>query len=437
MSPPRPAPALLNGLSGPAAGQTFVLREDTVSLGRGEECNIVLRDPSISRLQAKFRWAGGQWAIFNCTPDTKVFVEGEAASHRVLTYGARFRVGASEFEFQESSDSVADERGTASRALVPAASPPAEDFFDSTETRVDPGGPGGLSDAAPPSAAKRRAPRPDGIPSGLAPESPREPSPPDPEARRLPGGAAYSLLVVVLLLGGTLAIVLVGHERPSPPVRHIVIPEGGNGQLVAVYPIFYAWIGRKEEKSSWQETVDARKQSPPCMVDLRGKKPGIAEVPLFDLRGRHILTLEVTVRGRTHEEPVYHAGMSVSEAISRAKELLENGRQLERDFCHKAIVTCYRPTVGFLSRINSDEAQRLAAEAGRRLRNAEDTLRSRIESHEQQFWQTYYLGEYARSLQQLRHILEWVPDASDKRHQRAAILAAIVRQKAAALNSSP
>jgi hypothetical protein len=113
----------------------------------------------------------------------------------------------------------------------------------------------------------------------------------------------------------------------------------------------------------------------------------------------------------------------------QAKSLIDKGKQLERDHPYIAIRDYFGPVVDFLGKIDAAEAKELALDAKGALYFAEDALRERLDGFEHEFWQSYYLKDYHRSLKQLEGILEWVPDGSDKRHQRAAILAADIRRK--------
>lgn len=55
-------------LSGPLAGQTFPIRKPSVTIGRGEINDIVVRsDQKVSRSHARLRWNGSSWSILDET----------------------------------------------------------------------------------------------------------------------------------------------------------------------------------------------------------------------------------------------------------------------------------------------------------------------------------------------------------------------------------
>lgn len=50
---------------------------DRISIGRARNCDVVLRDPSISKLHAHVRMDGGQWAMVDLGSHNGTLVRGE------------------------------------------------------------------------------------------------------------------------------------------------------------------------------------------------------------------------------------------------------------------------------------------------------------------------------------------------------------------------
>jgi diguanylate cyclase (GGDEF)-like protein len=72
---------LLTVLTGPAKGSVFKLNKEIVSIGRSEDADVALPDPSLSRIHARFlragRGAGSGYLIEDCDSTNGTFVAGE------------------------------------------------------------------------------------------------------------------------------------------------------------------------------------------------------------------------------------------------------------------------------------------------------------------------------------------------------------------------
>jgi len=421
------------------------LDREGLTLGRAKDNDVVLPDEELADLEATLRWEDGRWILSSCGPETHLFERHMPVERCECKPDRPFRIGSTTFELTYRSSHTegtpghpaAGQPSARARSSSPGSASP--DFFAGAAEGT-PGGKGAgpgrqLSGRGPATrgsqlpAAQEQGSQKGTLPSGLEGQSGQEP----PTGSRYvalakAGNLLYTLLIVSLVLGGALLVHVLGRQPPEPPVKHALIQEGADGTIVSVYPHKYDRIGKSGEDSLWLQTVDVRPVEPRFMVELSGKNQGAARVPLF-LRDKRVVTLRVTVRGRAYKEPVFGRDRDLGSLLSQAEALLERGRHLERDHLHQAIEQCYRPATQFLAEIDELRAQRLEMEAERLLRAAEQELDQRIEKLDDEFWQSYRVGDYRRSLRQLELILEWIPDASDKRHQRAAIIADILRRE--------
>jgi len=62
-------------LSGPLAEQSFPIRKPIVTIGRGENNDIVVRsDQKVSRIHARLRWNGASWSVEKLAPQNTLSV---------------------------------------------------------------------------------------------------------------------------------------------------------------------------------------------------------------------------------------------------------------------------------------------------------------------------------------------------------------------------
>jgi len=88
----------LMGLSGAAAGQAFMLKDDLV-IGRASDCSIHLVEREVSRQHARLRCASGRWYIQDMNSAGGTYVNGARVNAAPLNNGDHIRVGSTEFEF--------------------------------------------------------------------------------------------------------------------------------------------------------------------------------------------------------------------------------------------------------------------------------------------------------------------------------------------------
>lgn len=79
-------------LGGPDLGRSFPLGERT-TLGRSDECGIVLRDRSISRKHARLVVEGGRWFAEDLGSTNGISKDGQRAQRIELADGDEFKLG--------------------------------------------------------------------------------------------------------------------------------------------------------------------------------------------------------------------------------------------------------------------------------------------------------------------------------------------------------
>lgn len=91
-------------LSGTGPGTNFALDSDVENLiGRGLECHITLTDPLCSRVHAAIFQKDGVWWVKDCESRNGCYLDDQRITEGKLFDGGRLRVGATEFNFNSSS----------------------------------------------------------------------------------------------------------------------------------------------------------------------------------------------------------------------------------------------------------------------------------------------------------------------------------------------
>lgn len=83
------------------AVQTFPLVGTDLVVGRAEDANICIDEPSLSRHHARIIWANGAWLVVEIASTNGVVVAGQRVGSHTLRDGDRFRLGQVELEFRE------------------------------------------------------------------------------------------------------------------------------------------------------------------------------------------------------------------------------------------------------------------------------------------------------------------------------------------------
>jgi hypothetical protein len=103
----------LVALTGPDAGQAFAVDgRSTICIGRGDECQIRLRDPSVSRVQFEIQFADGQATLKDAGSRWGTLVNGVKTASHILRSGDVIRIGDTELRW-----------GTAPRAEATTIAP--------------------------------------------------------------------------------------------------------------------------------------------------------------------------------------------------------------------------------------------------------------------------------------------------------------------------
>lgn len=104
--------ATLVRVSGPGAGSEHTIDRDAVTIGRGEECDIVVEDPSVSRAHAAIERFGEGFRLRDLGSTNGVQVNGSPVQAADLKHGDRLELGAARFQF------VLEERESPPRTYV-------------------------------------------------------------------------------------------------------------------------------------------------------------------------------------------------------------------------------------------------------------------------------------------------------------------------------
>ena len=83
-------------IEGPDAGQTFPLEDVDLFIGRHGQCNLVLRDPEVSRRHLKIASGGERgWLLNDLGSTNGSFVNGQRITHHITAPGDRIKIGQS------------------------------------------------------------------------------------------------------------------------------------------------------------------------------------------------------------------------------------------------------------------------------------------------------------------------------------------------------
>ncbi len=80
-------------LSGPLAGSTFPINKTTITIGREPGNDIVISDPTVSRLHARLLYNGSQWTIEKLSPQNSLIVNKREVQQAIINDHDTISVG--------------------------------------------------------------------------------------------------------------------------------------------------------------------------------------------------------------------------------------------------------------------------------------------------------------------------------------------------------
>lgn len=99
--PATPLAANLEIVRGPYAGASFPIDRPVCSIGRGPQCDVRVRDESVSTSHATLLRKGASWFVVDLRSANGTFVDGlRVAGERELTPGSRLKLGSVEMVFR-------------------------------------------------------------------------------------------------------------------------------------------------------------------------------------------------------------------------------------------------------------------------------------------------------------------------------------------------
>jgi hypothetical protein len=98
-------PCLVIRSGGGRAGETYVLRDDKVSIGRRPDAGIFLDDVTVSRDHATVERDGDEWAIVDEGSLNGTFINRRRGDRAVLSDGDEIQIGKYKFTFLASAGS--------------------------------------------------------------------------------------------------------------------------------------------------------------------------------------------------------------------------------------------------------------------------------------------------------------------------------------------
>ena len=84
-----PGSILIRFVSGPLAGQSFPVRKPSITIGRGEANDIVVRsDQHVSRIHARLQWRDNSWSIEKLAPQNTLTVNRQPVQQATIGHNA-------------------------------------------------------------------------------------------------------------------------------------------------------------------------------------------------------------------------------------------------------------------------------------------------------------------------------------------------------------
>ena len=85
--------------SGPKKGAEYRIAGNRIMIGRGEEADIIVDDPAVSRLHAAIEYFRSGFVLKDLGSTNGTVKDGVSIKEAALAHGDRFQVGDTSFEF--------------------------------------------------------------------------------------------------------------------------------------------------------------------------------------------------------------------------------------------------------------------------------------------------------------------------------------------------
>ncbi|MBC7397613.1 MAG: FHA domain-containing protein [Bdellovibrionales bacterium] len=98
--------ARLRVIKGAEVGSTFIIKASSITLGRGEDVDLIINDPKSSRSHARLDYTKDGWIMSDLGSANGIFFQGEYIRKFGLTSSDHFTLGETIFEFLSNQEST-------------------------------------------------------------------------------------------------------------------------------------------------------------------------------------------------------------------------------------------------------------------------------------------------------------------------------------------
>lgn len=395
-------------LTPPLQGRTFIIAGQSAVIGRHQECEVILDQPSISRQHARISEENGRFVIRDLDSRNGITVAGQSVQESLLQHGDMFTVGDVQFKFEVI--------GASGVAASPARS-------------------------GPPAAVAAPRPMP-AIPPGWQPVA--QPSVPPDAAPEQGGSAKLNVKIIVAAAAGLLLAIAAGafilsatgkDSRSAVQLPPILV-KVGESRWLALGPLVRAALNRKDTPSieiagvtaipDYVVSIDTKIAESGEIV-VTGMGGGEADIRILTTRGNTI-AIRALVRGRQENsvEELLYAPLDESERYARAHIMVEVGETIQKDNPYLAQQQFER-ALALLSQLTRRQDYQ-------RAKKGLDDAKGRVDAKWAELLGNIRVAlntnDAQRAIQLLNEALKLIPDENDWRHQKAAkqLQSAILQQ---------
>jgi len=388
------SPYLLTVMTPPMQGHQFPLPldQEKITIGRGEDNDIVIDAPSISRRHAALHWDHGRFRIVDEGSRNGIQVDGRLTRDAFLVPGCTIGLGDVILRL----DSAAPPVTRVATTEIPGTVPVMEDRSAGVEAIV------ARSVAEAHARGPARTARTVLILTGMA-----------------IGIMVLTFAVWIAAQGSSQPKVLeldpvmvkVNEQRLISTRKRVQV----GGQWVTYRPDFTAESIRVEDP----DIAEVRKfEYEPAEMVITGKSSGSTDATMRSLRG-NIIRVRIIVRGRLDDplEPYRHLPESLAVRRPLASQHIAAGDRLAKTDLSAALFH-YRVARELMKPHSAFEPY---GEAKRKVEATEATIEKRYGELRNAARQAVAIGDYARYDKYLEEILHLIADPNDPRHQRAQL----------------